>query len=227
MEEIKKHIKEIPIFSELPDDALEQLIKSGTIIKAFEDQIILEEEEEGSSLFFILEGKVKIVRRSEEEKEVTLDILRTYDFFGEMSILDGYTRSATVIAMEDSRLFVLRRKEFLSLIERYPHVSIKLVQILSKRLRMANLKIKALSIGDSEKKVASVLLQLALDCGKVEGNYVKICDLPIQQEIAHMAGTSRETVSRIINSLRKKNLVKYENDEIHILDFNQFRKLYK
>lgn len=227
MEELKSHIKNIPIFSELPDDALEILVNAGSIIKYFENQVILEEEEEGSSLFFIFSGKVKIVRKSDDEKEVTLDILRKYDFFGEMSILDGYTRSATVIAMEDSQLFVLRRKDFLELIEKFPHVSIKLVQILSRRLRMTNLKIKALSIGDSEKKVGSVLLQLALDCGKLNGSHVEICDLPIQQEIAKMAGTSRETVSRIIHTLMKKNLVSYKDEKLKILNFETFRNLFK
>jgi CRP-like cAMP-binding protein len=227
MEELKENIKKIPIFAELADEALIPLIQAGSVIKYFGDQIILEEEEEGSSLFFILKGKVKIVRKSDDDKEVTLNILRTLDFFGEMSILDGYTRSATVIAMEDSRLFVLRRKEFIALIERFPKVSIKLIQILSRRLRMTNLKIKALSLGDSEKKVASVLLQLALDCGKYVNDFVEISDVPIQQEIAKMAGTSRETVSRVIHTLIRKDMVIYENDIIRIKDFETFRNNYK
>ncbi|RMD51052.1 MAG: Crp/Fnr family transcriptional regulator [Ignavibacteria bacterium] len=227
MKVIKENIVKVPIFQELPDEALIPLIKAGSIIKYFKDQIILEEKEEGSSLFFLLSGKVKIIRKSEDDKEVILNILREHDFFGEMSILDGYTRSATVIAMEDSELFVLRRKEFISLIEHFPDVSIKLIQIISKRLRLANLKIKALSIGDSEKKVGSVLLHLAIDCGKYANNCVEISDLPIQKEIANMAGTSRETVSRVFHILMKKGLINYDEEKITILDFEKFQEAYK
>jgi len=227
MEVLKENIKNVPIFSELPDEALIPLINAGSVVKYFKDQVILEEKEEGSSLFFILSGKVKIIRKSDDDKEVILNILRLHDFFGEMSILDGYTRSAKVVAMEDSKLFVLRRREFISLIEHFPDVSIKLIQILTKRLRVANLKIKSLSIGDSERKVGSVLLHLALDCGKYNEKYVEICDLPIQQEIANMAGTSRETVSRVIHSLMKKNLLIYEDETIRIINFEEFKEAFK
>jgi CRP-like cAMP-binding protein len=227
VERIKEHIKKIPIFSELPEEVLDIIIRAGNIIKYKKDDIILIEDDEGSSLFFILEGRVKVVRTSEDGKEVILTILQKNDFFGEMSLLDGYTRSASVITMENSELFILRRPTFIKLLTEHPGITIKIIQIISNRLRRANLKIKALSIGDSEKKVGAVLLQFALDYGEYEKNSVVIRDLPIQKEIAKMAGTSRETVSRVMKSWKRKGIIEEKEDCIRILDFKKFQETYK
>jgi CRP/FNR family cyclic AMP-dependent transcriptional regulator len=80
----------------------------------------LSEEETGSALFVIAEGKVKISRSSNDDKEVILAILNESDFFGEMSLLDGMARSATVTAIDDSKLFIIQRAEFLELLRKYP-----------------------------------------------------------------------------------------------------------
>ncbi len=227
MERVKEALKKIPIFEELPDESLQKIVDAGQIIKYKKDDIILIENDEGSSLFWILKGRVKVVRISEEGKEVILNVLSENDFFGEMSVLDGYTRSASVIAMDNSELFILRRNVFLKLLNDYPDITIKIIQTISKRLRRANLKIKALSIGNSEQKVGAVLLQFALDYGKYVGNSVEIKDLPIQQEIAKMAGTSRETVSRVMSAMQKKGIIQYNEDCIKILDFQRFKETYK
>lgn len=227
MNEIFENLRNTPIFENLPKAELKKIVNAGSVIKYKKDDIILVEEEEGSSLFFILEGRVKIVKTSEEGKEVILNVLEKNEFFGEMSVLDGYTRSATVVAMEITELFLLKRKDFLNLLAEHPEISILLIKIISIRLRRANLKIKALSLGDSEKKVGAVILQLALDHGKPDGAAIKICEMPIQQEIAKMAGTSRETVSRIMNLFVKRKLIEYQEDCVRILDFQKFRESYK
>jgi len=227
MNEIIENLRQIPILKALPEEDLQKIIEAGSIVKYKKDDIILVEESEGTSLFVILEGRVKIVKTGEDGKEVILNVLEKNEFFGEMAILDGYTRSATVIAMEITELFILKRNVFLRLLQNYPEIPVILIKIISKRLRRANLKIKALSIGDSERKVGAVILQLALDHGVAQSSTVQICDLPIQQEIAKMAGTSRETVSRIINLFVKRKLIEYQRDCIKILDFEKFREKFK
>ncbi len=227
MNSIFQILRQAPILKDLPEKDLQKIIEAGSIVKYKKGDIVLVEDEEGSSLFFILKGRVKIVKTSDDGKEVILNVLGKNELFGEMSVLDGYTRSATVIVMDVAELFLLKRKDFLNLLSKYPEISIQLIKIISIRLRRANLKIKALSLGDSEKKVGAVLLQIALDHGKPEDSFVKICDLPIQQEIAKMAGTSRETVSRIITLFVKRGYLQVLPDCIKILNFEKFRELYK
>lgn len=184
------------------------------------------EDEQGGALFVIVSGKVKVTRTSSDGREVILTILSDSDFFGEMALLDGMTRSATVIATEDSEVFMIQRSEFLVLLKDHPEISIALLQELTKRLRAADMKIKSLSLKDAEGKVATVLLQLADDVGKIKQGVVEIEKLPLQQDLANMAATSRETISRTLHSFAKKGLVELEGSKLRILDYEKFKELY-
>ena len=158
----------VPIFSDLPTETLTMIEKIGTKKMYKKNDVVLMEEEAGTALFVIVKGKVKVARSSNDGREVILTILSESDFFGEMAILDGLTRSATVTAIEDSELFLIQRNDFLNLIREFPEISIALLQELTKRLRSADAKIKALSLKDAEGKVATVILQLADDIGKIK-----------------------------------------------------------
>jgi CRP-like cAMP-binding protein len=216
----------VPIFSELDPNILEQISNLGSKKKFVKDSVILLEHETGSAMFIIAKGKVKISRVSDDGKEVIISILNEFDFFGEMSILDGSTRSANVIAMEDSEIFIIQRNEFINLLESYPKISLALLMEFTKRLRDADMKIKSLSLKDAEGKVATVLLQLADDNGKIKQGVVEIERLPYQHDLANMAGTSRETVSRALHAFEKQGLVELNGSNIKILDYEKFKQLF-
>ena len=221
-------LKNVPIFSELNDDTLIKLSQLGTL-KSFEkDSIILSEQDAGSALFVMVSGKVKVARVSNDDKnkEVILTLLNPSDFFGEMALLDGLTRSATVTSLEDSQVFIIQRNDFLDLIQQHPEVSIALLQELTQRLRAAGMKIKALSLKDAEGKVATVLLQLADEMGKIKQGVVEIEKLPFQHELANMAGTSRETISRTLHAFAKKGMVELEGTKLRIISYEKFKDLY-
>ncbi len=217
----------VPIFSDLDKETLEKVLKSGMLQSYKKNSVVLSEEEAGSALFVIVEGKLKVSRSSGDEKEVILAMLNESDFFGEMSLLDGDARSATVTAIEDSKLFVIQRTEFLDLLMKYPEVSITLLTELTKRFRASSAKIKALSLKDAEGKVATVLLQLADDIGKIRQGIVEIDHLPYQQELANMAGTSRETISRTLHSFAKKGLIELDGSRLRIIDYEKFKEMFE
>lgn len=221
-------LKSVPIFSELSEETLAKLSQSGSVQSFTKDAIILSEREAGSALFIIISGKVKISRISAEDsdKEVILSILNPSDFFGEMSLLDGLERSATATAMDDSKIFIIQRNDFLTLLHEHPEVSITLLQEMTQRLRGAGMKIKALSLKDAEGKVAYVILQLADDIGKIKHGVVEIEKLPFQHELANMAGTSRETISRTLHAFAKKGLIELEGSKLRIVDYEKFKELY-
>lgn len=221
-------LKSVPIFSELKDETLSQLSRSGSVQSFSKESIVLSEKEAGSALFIIISGKIKISRISSEDddKEVILSILNPSDFFGEMSLLDGLERSATATAMEDSKVLIIQRNDFLELLKDHPEVSIALLQELTQRLRAAGMKIKALSLKDAEGKVATVLLQLADDIGKIKHGIVEIEKLPFQHELANMAGTSRETISRTLHAFAKKGLIELEGTKLRIVEYEKFKELF-
>lgn len=216
----------VPIFSDLPQAELDKIEKIGSRKHYEKNEVILVEEDAGNALFVIVSGKVKVSRTSGDDREVILTILSDSDFFGEMAILDGLTRSATVTAIEKSELFLIQRNDFLNLLKNYPEVAIALLQELTKRLRAADMKIKALSLKDAEGKVATVVLQLADDIGKIRQGKVEIEKLPMQQDLANMAGTSRETISRTFHSFAKKGLIEIEGSKLRILDYEKFKEMF-
>lgn len=216
----------VPIFSDLPEEVIEQVVLVGNKKTYKKDSVILVEEEVGTALFVIIKGKVKVSRSSIDGREVILSILSDSDFFGEMSILDGMNRSATVVALDDTELFIIQRKEFLDLLNKHPEITIALLSELTQRLRNADMKIKALSLKDAEGKVATVILQLADDIGKIKQGTVEIEKLPLQQDLANMAGTSRETISRTLHSFAKKGMVELEGSKLKIIDYEKFRETF-
>ncbi len=220
-------LKSVPIFSELEAERLQQISRLGSRKFYKRDSVILREDETGSALFVIIFGKVKISRSSEDGKEVILTILNESDFFGEMAILDGLNRSATVTALDDTELFLIQRTDFLNLLCENPEVSIALLHELTRRLRATDLRIKSLSLRDAEGKVAAVILQLADDIGKIRHGKVEIDRLPIQNDLANMAGTSRETISRTLHSFSKRKLIELVGTRLTILNFDKFKKLYR
>lgn len=226
MSSLSEFLNNVPIFTELAPDTLEKISNIGKVKDYTKDSIILREDDTGSALFVIIKGKVKITRNSTDGREVILTILDESDFFGEMAILDGLTRSATVVAIEDSELFLIQRNDFVNLLKTYPEISISLLQELTGRLRNADMKIKSLSLKDAEGKVASVILQIADDMGKIRHGVVEIEKLPLQQDLANMAGTSRETISRTIHSFAKKGLIELEGSKLRILNYEKFKENY-
>ncbi len=219
-------IRNISIFNELKDETINSIYCVGSMQTFSAGTVILQEDEVGSSLFCIIKGKVKIIRSDNSDKEIILDYLSESEVFGEMALLDGKTRSATVVAIEESELFILHRKDFIQYLKSYPEIGIYLMQELTSKLRKANLQIKSLSLNDAKGKVAVVLLQLAFDYGRIKQGIVEIDNVPIQAELAKMAGISRETFSRSLNYFIKNNLIEFNGQSIKIFDYEDLKKKY-
>jgi len=157
---------------------------------------------------------------------VILSMFGPGEFFGEMSLLDGMARSASVVATTKSELFMIHRREFLDLLHEFPTVAISLLAELAMRLRKADMQIKSLSLKDAAGRVANVLLMLSDDLGIFRKGKVEIEDLPLQQDMANMAGTSRETVSRMLHQFERDGHVSMKGNRLIINDYEAFRKLF-
>jgi CRP-like cAMP-binding protein len=189
-------------------------------------QMILLEESMGETFFIITQGAVKVTRLSADGREVILAILGESDFFGEMSLLDGEGRSANIVANEDAKVLTLSRNDFLDCLESYPKIAIALLEELATRLRKSDQQIESLSLSDSEHRIGIALIRLAGELGTIKQGHVTVKNLPYQQDIANMAGTSRETVSRTLKLLEDKKLVRRENRNLTIYNYDAFRQAF-
>ena len=219
-------LRNVPIFAELEEKDLLKVVKLGTSQKYKKGNIVVLEQDSGAALFVIITGKVKVVRMDEDGREVILSMFGPGEFFGEMSLLDGLARSASVVATMKSELFMIHRRDFLELLNEFPTVTISLLAELAMRLRKADMQIKSLSLKDAEGRVANVMLILADDVGIFRKGKVEIDELPLQQDIANMAGTSRETVSRMIHLFIEGGEVQIKGNKLIINDYEAFRKKY-
>jgi CRP-like cAMP-binding protein len=220
------HLRNVPIFTDLSDSDLTK-IASKMVPRVYEKgQMILLEESMGETFFIITQGAVKVTRLSADGREVILAILGESDFFGEMSLLDGEGRSANIVANEDAKVLTLSRNDFLDCLESYPKIAIALLEELATRLRKSDQQIESLSLSDSEHRIGIALIRLAGELGTIKQGHVTVKNLPYQQDIANMAGTSRETVSRTLKLLEDKKLVRRENRNLTIYNYDAFRQAF-
>ncbi len=224
MKEAVEFLRNAPIFEELEDRDFARISACGVRKTYMKGDVILREEESGSALFVIIQGEVKVVRIDEDGREVILSILGPSDIFGEMALLDGETRSASVVALETAELFTLHRKDFLALLNEYPSIAVSLLKHLTQRLRRADAMIKSLSLKDAYHRVGYVLLQFADERGRIRNGKVEIDNMPVQQEIANMAGTTRETVSRTFSKMEKLDLIAVSGNMVVLQDYEAFRQ---
>lgn len=211
-----RFLGQIALFSELtPEEvswaariAQERVYKKGGSI--------FFEGDPGGAMFIIKEGAVKIYKLSPDGKEKTLAIVSKGDCFGEMSLLDGFPRSAAAQALEDSRLLMLGREDFLKLLTANPQVALKIIRILTARLREADQQIEYLAFKDARGRVASVLFELLKKHGKPGPDGYAI-DLKLtHQELANLSGVTRETASRILSEFEGDGLIQLRERHIVI-----------
>jgi CRP-like cAMP-binding protein len=217
-------IQTVPLFSDLSETSL-KVITDKMVARSYgKEKMILIEESAGETFFLISEGTVKITRMSDDGREVILAILGEGDFFGEMALLDGEGRSANVVALEDAEVLTLQRSDFLDILERFPKIAIHLLKELTTRIRHSDQQIESLSLSGAEQRIALVLIRLAEEMGQIKEGTVTIEHIPYQQDIANMAGTSRETVSRVYKMLEDKNQIMREGKILKIIDFSLFSR---
>ena len=217
-------LKTVSLFWDLDKTEL-GYISDKMVSKNFENgNLIFLEESEGKNLFFVVEGSVKVTRLSKDGREVILAMLNAGDFFGEMSLLDGEARSANVIALEKTEVLSLNRDDFLVVLHDYPKIAIQLLKEMTSRLRKSDRQIVSLSLSDAEKRIALCIVRFADEQGVIKNGQVTIPKIPIQQDIANMAGTSRETVSRAMSLLTEEKYIERNGKELKILNYKSFIK---
>lgn len=200
-------IRSIFIFSELDEPHLRDILAHCRELDVDKGQVIVSENTPGDSLFVIMDGNVKVSVISSEGKEIILSTLKGGEFFGEMSLLDGATRSANVISLSKAHLLRLSREDFLNHILPNREIAAGVLAVMSRRLRAANERITNLIALDVFDRLARYFKREAGEKGRllIDGSVV-FERLP-QSDIASIIGSSRETVTRMIREMVDQGLV--------------------
>jgi CRP-like cAMP-binding protein len=128
-------LAQVPLFSQLSRRDLKRLAK-GTVTRQFsKGYVIVKEGEQALAFYLIRSGRAEVVKGAGEPKPRVLNTLGPGDFFGEMAVLDGYLRSASVRALEDTECLILSRWDFMAELRSSPYIAAQMLPVLSRRLR--------------------------------------------------------------------------------------------
>ncbi|HEY9861168.1 MAG TPA: Crp/Fnr family transcriptional regulator [Candidatus Obscuribacterales bacterium] len=216
-------IRSAPFFEGLPEAMVEKATAHVVMRSHPSGQVILLENDWGSSVYFILDGWVKIRTYNLDGKEVTLNILGKGELFGEMAPLDEVPRSTDVITLAPTVIGNMPAQDFVQLINSEPMAGIRLAQLMARRLRQVNRRLR-LRESDSTSRVADILLFLAEGQGKRSQKGVEIPNLP-HRELSSLSGLARETVTRVLNKLEKKELIVRDREILCIPDMHALERL--
>lgn len=190
-------LKQVSLFAGLDEYALRTIASEAVTKTVLRNVILFNEGDHTDSLYVILSGRVKIYCSDEEGNEIVLKILEPHDYFGELAVIDGGPRSASVMTLEPTQLSIISRDDFLRYLSREPEIAIRLLKTMAQKLRQETENLKSLALMDVYGRVAKLLLELATE---QDGNVT--IDRLTYREIATRVGASREMVGRIFKDLK-------------------------
>lgn len=216
----------VSIFNSLKKEDLELLANATHEVTYKKGEVIISREEIGSTFFIVKSGKVKVTAEALGGREIVLSTLHPLAFFGEMSILDGEPRSATITALEETTLITMERDVFRRILHSYPEITIKILTILCQRLRRADELIQSLRFLSASGRTIQTLFKLSDEHG-VATEDGRLIDIKLtHQELASLAGTSRESMRKIITYFQQRGCLKFYRGKITILNEDMLLKTF-
>lgn len=202
-----KLLKKIPFLSALSAKHLNEVYRLAEELNLNARQSVFAKRQDSDAMYIVLSGRIKIFTNSASKKRKTFAYLKEGEFFGEMSLVEGTTRTAAAQTVEPSRLLMIRKKDFQRLLAKDPKLALYLLQTVCERLRRANEEIEGLLFRNILGRVAKAMLDLGRRSGKLQAEGLVLDERFTQQELADFVGTTREPLTRALSSLRRAGLV--------------------
>jgi CRP/FNR family cyclic AMP-dependent transcriptional regulator len=220
-------IKQIPLFNTLSEDNISNLSASLRRLSLKQGQTLFYKGDEGTALYIVQKGTIKIVLPSRIGDEIIVTIFSSGDFFGEMALLDGEPRSADAIAIEPSEVFVLKRNDFLTFLQSNVNAIESILSLLSNRLRSTDELLEDTCFLNISVRLAKKLVELASSHGQNENDIIHINLSLTQKELGDMIGATRESINKELKILREKQIIKTNGNKIQILDLDKLKRKFR
>ena len=196
------------LLSDLPRRLSTKLFASAKLVRLVAGKTLFLAGDSGDECYRIVDGLLKVTMVSHSGDERILAFVGRGDIVGELSLIDGLPRSASVVAVRDATLSCLSRSAFETFAKKHPELYKSLVRLLAKRLRETDTVVAAGSFLLLKGRVARTMLELAEHFGREVGSGRIVINQKISQsDLAAMAGGTRENVTRVLNDLQREKLV--------------------
>jgi CRP/FNR family transcriptional regulator len=210
-------LRSVPLFSDLEEGELERFSRVAVPRSFPAATRVFHEGDHSDACYIVRSGSFRVTREHSDGRAITLATLGPGDIFGELAMLDGEVRSASVESLEEGELLALPAGEVRALLARHPDITVKLVAALVRRLRVANERISRQSFQTVPSRVAGVLLQLVAEEAPKAGEGSEVTIHMNQSDLAQLAGTSRESVSRFLADLERAGVVRPGRGRVTVL----------
>ncbi|MBC8391304.1 MAG: Crp/Fnr family transcriptional regulator [Deltaproteobacteria bacterium] len=217
-------LRKIPLFSPLSDEIPSNLYSTVRLQKIKQGQVIFRKGDEGTALYILRSGTIKIVLPSRLGAEIIISIFSDGDFFGEMALLDGEPRSADAVAIKPSELLVLSRNDFLSFLQSDVNAVNAILSVLTKRMRKTHDLLEDVCFLTISQRLSKLILELGKIYGRNEGDSI-ILDISLtQKELGDMIGATRESINKELKMLRERGLIEMKGNQIQICDLSRLKR---
>ena len=210
-------LRQVSLFECLTDAEVEVLADVAGTQTFAKNALVILAEDKGDAFFLIKKGRVKVSVTGRDNREIILSLLGAGEYFGELSLLDGQPRSADVTTLDPSEFLVVRREDFLTVIQQHSAIPIHLMVTLASRLRNSDRQVAGLALLGISERICSVLLSIADEQGVETEEGIVIKKRPTHQVLAAMSGTARETITRVMRRLTKEGYIRSKGRELVIL----------
>lgn len=213
------------IFAGLSDVQIDGLIGRAVSMEYAPGQAIFGGGDRSEALFAVQRGHVRIAKTSIDGDEVTLGIINPGEIFGEIAVLDGGVRSAGTYAFGSCRLSVIRRGDFLEYLRSDQDLSLRVIEVLCKRLRSTIDQVETIAFQALEARLARVLVTLAETYG-VRSDEGLMIDMRLgQRELGAFIATTRESVGKQLSRWRERGLVSRSKGRLVLRDVEALRSI--
>lgn len=211
-------LQKVPLFAGLAPERLEALVAATTTKRLAAREPLFHKGDPAAQVYVVASGRLKVVTTSKDGDDVLLAILDEGEVVGELPMLTGGRRTASVVALEACELLALARRDFLRFLREQPEAAIELMVVLAERLvRISEFAEDTLFLA-LPARLAKKLLHLAERFGSEDGGSVRIGLRLSQGELADLVGTTRESVNKQIRAWSGDGILHMERGEVTILD---------
>jgi CRP/FNR family transcriptional regulator, cyclic AMP receptor protein len=200
------------------DMALAALSERSTVIRFLKGEMIFSPYDPADAAYLVETGRVRVYRGASDGRQLTLAIADEGMLIGRAAMLDQTTHDAYAMAMADCTLRVLRVADLERVAVEHPVVGVELTRELARRLHEAEDMLESLAFRGVPARLASLLLQLMDRYGRVTPDGIRIDERFTHLQLAEMIGTSRETLTKVINELRDAGLIDVRERMVWVLD---------
>ena len=216
------HLRKIPLLAELNEEDMARVKTDLRIRQYAKRDLVLQKGVPGDSLLFLLSGSLQVVDFTEDGRAIGLRMLNPGDFFGEIAVINGSLRSASVVALTAVLVALLPRNTALHLFAHSPSVANHMLRFLANKVQRDSEFRALLSIHNTARRIYTYLDLLK---EKKEGELHVVENLPTHQDIANMINTSRETVTRALLTLVQQGIIEKGTHRIIIVKPDALQKL--